>query len=482
MSGRADTAALPSGVLPRGWRASWRRLAPRIGAIACLLCCVFAVLDALVRGAGFDRLSVAFLVLYILVQPLNVLRSQWIMALLLIVAGLVLAAFHHGVLAALWEGGRGTLMFILLFASVTMLQYPALRSPSMQVVRAIVTNLPPGWRYFWLSLASHFLNAITNFAGFALLASFVEGSTAGNLRRRMALALSRGFVAASSWSPFFLAMAVVVSLMPNLRWLDVAAPGLIISLCFIVWGSLCDRLDARTDDDRGERASEAIEGRGMAMLRLGLLSGILVGGVAAFDAVAHISMSATIAIVVTVFSLGWYVLLARSRSASVPTVSTREYRSNLVDSVAGLRGLSVLFIGANIFGQGVGATIDGQMLVNAASHVGIAGALWIPFLLGVIAIGSLFGLHAVILIVVIGHTLPPATIGLAPATLALIMLTSWGVGGVLSPLSNLTLYVANMLGISSWRMAWRDNGLYGFGCLVVASLVIMIFHWLTGGA
>ena len=122
----------------------------------------------------------------------------------------------------------------------------------------------------------------------------------------------------------------------------------------------------------------------------------------------------------------------------MPAVSTREYRSNLVDSVAGLRGLSVLFIGANIFGQGVGATIDGQMLVNAASHVGIAGALWIPFLLGVIAIGSLFGLHAVILIVVIGHTLPPATIGLAPATLALIMLTSWGVGGVLSPLSNLT--------------------------------------------
>jgi len=374
------------------------------------------------------------------------------------------------------------LMFILLFASVTQLQYPALRSPSMQVVRAMVTNLPAGWRYFWLSLASHFLSAITNFAGFALLASFVEGSTAGNLRRRMALALSRGFVAASSWSPFFLAMAVVISLMPSLRWLDVAAPGLIISLCFILWGSLCDRLDARAGDGEGPRSAERIAGRGVAMLRLALLSAILVGGVAALDAVAHISMSATIAIVVTVFSLGWYGLLAASRSPAVPTVSAGEYRRNLVESVAGLRGLSVLFIGANIFGQGVGAAIDGQMLVDAASHIGIVGALWIPFLMGVMAIASLFGLHAVILIVVIGHTLPAATIGLAPATLALVMLTSWGVGGVLSPLSNLTLYVANMLGISSWRMAWRDNGLYGFGCLVIASLVIMAFHWLAGGA
>lgn len=482
MNGRADTALLQSQALPRGWRAAWRHRAPKLGALACLLCCCFAVLDALFRGAGFDRLSVAFLVLYIALQPRKVLRSQWIMALLLIAAGIVLAALHHSVAAALWQGGRGTLMFILLFASVTMLQYPALHSPSMEVVRVIVTNLPPGWRYFWLSLASHFLSAITNFAGFALLASFVEGNAAGNLRRRMALALSRGFVAASSWSPFFLAMAVVVSLMPNLRWLDVAAPGLTISFCFILWGSLCDRFDARAGDEAGARGMGQVEGRGLAMLRLALLSGILVGGVAALDAILHVSMSAVIAIVVTVFSLGWYLLLATSRSPAVPAVSAGAYRRNLVDSVAGLRGLSVLFIGANIFGQGVGATIDGQMLVNAASHIGIVGALWVPFLLGIIALGSLFGLHAVILIVVIGHTLPPATIGLAPATLALIMLTSWGVGGVLSPLSNLTLYVANMLRMSSWRMAWRDNGIYGFGCFVIASLVIMGFHWLTGGA
>ena len=68
------------------------------------------------------------------------------------------------------------------------------------VVRVMVTNLPPGRRYLWLSLASHFLAAITNFAGFALLASFVAGSAAGNLRKRMALALTRGFVAASTWS------------------------------------------------------------------------------------------------------------------------------------------------------------------------------------------------------------------------------------------------------------------------------------------
>jgi hypothetical protein len=125
------------------------RLAARIGAFACLFCCVLAVLDALFQGAGFDRFAVAFLLLYVVAQPRNVLRSQWIMAGLLIAAGIALAASRGTVPMALWEGGRGTLMFILLFASVTLLQYPAIRSPSMQVVRAMVTNLPPGRRYLW---------------------------------------------------------------------------------------------------------------------------------------------------------------------------------------------------------------------------------------------------------------------------------------------------------------------------------------------
>lgn len=460
-----------------------RRLVALVGALACLACCVFAVLEALFPRVGFDRLAVAFLVIYIVSEPRKVLLSQWAMGLLLIAAGIVLSALSHNVAGALWEGGRGTLMFILLFASVTLLQYPALNSPSMQVVRVIVTNLPPSRRYLWLSLASHFLSAITNFAGFALLASFVAASAAGELRKRMALALSRGFVAASTWSPFFLAMAVVVSLMPNLRWVDIAAPGILLGLALIVFGAACDRFGKRGDTTEDtQRPLPVIEGKRAAMLKLVALSLILVGGVAAFDAVAHLSMSATIAIVVTVFSLGWYWILAVTRSPTVPRVTLAHYGSMLIDNVGGLRGLSVLFIAANIFGQGVSSAVDGQLLVEAASKIGVSGVLWIPFLLFMIAGTSIFGLHSVIMIVIIGHTLPPAAIGLSQQTMALLMLASWGIGGVLSPLSNLTLYAANMLGQSNWSMAWRDNGFYAFGCIVISSVVIMGFNVLQGGA
>jgi hypothetical protein len=459
-----------------------RRLAARIGAFACLACCVLAVGEALFPGIGLDRFAVGFLLLYIVSEPRKVLRSQWAMGLLLIAAGIALAALNNKVASALWEGGRGTLMFILLFASVTLLQYPAIRSPSMQVVRVIVTNLPPGRRYLWLSLASHFLSAITNFAGFALLASFVASSAAGELRKRMALALTRGFVAASTWSPFFLAMAVVVSLMPTLRWVDVAVPGILLGLLLIVFGAACDRFGKRGDTVEEPSVPVVIEGKQAAMLKLVALSLILVGGVAAFDAIAHLSMSATIAIVVTIFSLGWFWILAVTRSHGVSPVSLAEYGSSLVDNVAGLRGLSVLFIAANIFGQGVSSAVDGQMLVAAASKIGVAGVLWIPFLMFLIAATSILGLHSVIMIVIIGHTLPPAAIGLSQQTMALLMLASWGIGGVLSPLSNLTLYAANMLGQSNWSMAWRDNGFYAFGCIVISTIVIIGFHMMQGGA
>jgi len=454
----------------------------RLSALACLACCVSAVLHSLIPGIGLDAAAVGFLLVYIVVEPRNVLRSQWIMAGGLIVVGLALAASHGNLGAALWQGGRGTLMFIVLFGSVTLLQYPALRSPSIQIVREIVTNLPPGRRYLWLSMASHFLAAITNFAGFALLSSFVAASPTGELRKRMALALSRGFVAASTWSPFFLGMAVVVSLMPDLRWLDVVVPGMVISLCLIFWGAALDRLGTRgRPRAKPGAASPTIAGRNPALLRLGLLSAILVGGVAALDAVAHYPMSTTIAIVVTAFSLGWFAVLRAGSVAGGSRVDAREYAVSLVGDVSALRGLSVIFVAANIFGHGVSSAVDGRILVDLAASIGVSGVLWIPFLLCVVAAGSFLGMHQIILIVVIGHTLPAETIGLTQATLAVVLLTSWGIGGVISPLSNLSLYVANMLGQSNWSMAWRDNGPYALGCIAISSAIIAVFHFLQGG-
>ncbi|MEO8557448.1 MAG: hypothetical protein ABI439_00180 [Rhodospirillales bacterium] len=469
--------------------APWRRHGRRLAALSCLLCCVCAVLQALLPGRHFNAAAVVFLYLYIVCDPGNVRRSQALIALALAAIGLGVAAIRGVAADILWQGSRSTLVFMLLFASVTLLQYPATHSPAMAVVRRLIGGLSPGRRYLWLTLASHFLSAVTNFAGFSLLSSFMVGNRDPDVNRRLSLALTRGFTIASCWSPFYLGMAVVVSVMPHLRWIDIAAPGLLLGVALTLLGFAMDRLETRRASamvELDEPTSPPVPAaeRRAGLFRIVALSVGLVVAVAAFNAITGVQMAATIAIVVAIFSLVWLVAL-RLRGvtgADGKLLGPRQYGATLSENVAALRGIAVLFIGANMFGQGIASALDGHMLVDAAGAIGISGVLWVPFLLCVIAAGSALGLHSVILIVVFGHTLPIAALGISESTLALVFLTSWGIGGVLSPLSNITLYVAQLLGISSWTFAWRDNGPFCVASIVVASAIIMSFQWLTGGA
>lgn len=471
-----------------GGAGRWRRYGRSLAALACLLCCSFAVLQALLPGRHFDAVAVVFLYLYIVLDPRNVRRSQALIALSLAVIGLGVASSRGLLLDIMWQGSRSTLVFMLLFASVTLLQYPAVHSPAMTVVRRVIGGLSPGRRYLWLTLASHFLSAVTNFAGFSLLSSFIVGNRDPDVNRRLSLALTRGFTIASTWSPFFLGMAVVVSVMPHLRWIDIAVPGLLLGVVLTLLGFAMDRIETRhglapIEADTPSAPPLPKAERRAGLLRIVALSVGLVVAVAAFNAVTGVQMSATIAIVVAVFSLVWLAALRRRdvRGEDGAPLGRRAYGASLADSVSTLRGIAVLFIGANMFGQGIASALDGHMLVDAAAAIGISGVLWVPFLLVVIAIGSSLGLHTVILIVVFGHTLPIGALGISEQTLALVFLTSWGIGGVLSPLSNITLYVAQILGISSWTYAWRDNGPFCAASIVVASIVIIAFQLLTGG-
>lgn len=442
-----------------------------------LICCFLTTLDILVAAIEISRISILFLLLYVLLDLRNIQRSQWIICGLLVAAGILFGVLAGEVVSVVADGLRGVLMFLLLFGSVTLLQHPSLLSPSMGAMRLVIRGLPPTLHYLCLATASHFLAGITNFAGFTLLSGFAMESRNPRQRLRMALALSRGFVAASTWSPFFMAIAVVVSVIPQLRWVDVALPGFGLAMLIIALGTVTDYFGNR--GRLGPPPQEAKpHGLGRSIARVVALMLTLVGAVALTNSLLEVHISASIALVVTVFATIWWYLIVRARPGTDFGPEAREYARNLLGAIGSLRGMAVLFIGANIMGQGVARVTDGQMLVDFALSLGISGAGWVPFLLCLIAATSAMGLHAIILIVILGHTLPLEVIGLSHATLGLILMTSWGIGGVLSPFSTLTLYTAALLEKSNWTMAWRHNGLYALGCVALATVWITGFHYL----
>ena len=91
-----------------------------------------------------------------------------------------------------------------------------------------------------------------------------------------------------------------------------------------------------------------------------------------------------------------------------------------------------------------------------------------------------FGLHPVLMVVVIGNVLPPEVLGLSPAALALLLLAMWGNTIVLSPFAATTLFLARVVGVSTWTVAWRWNGIYGFATALLLALLFVAFRHVAG--
>lgn len=444
--------------------------------LCCLACCVLTTVEAFLPAPGLSVPATACLLGYMLLDRTHVQQSQWVLLAVLSSAGVAMGARVGEGGIVLYEGLRGVLVFLLLFGSVTLLQFPALHSPGMGALRQVIGSLPPSHQYGWLAITSHFVAGITNFAGFTLLSGFATETQDRRQRLRIMLAISRGFVAASTWSPFFMSLAVVVSVIPDLQWHDIALPGFLLGQLIVGFGSLMDYVTNRGRSPAGSGPKPA--NAAWPLVRVGILLVSLIAAVAVMNSLVSVHISAIIAVVVTVFSLVWWWTIRSGGTETAAELTMPIYARNVAGSLAGLQGMSVLFAGANIFGQGISRVLDGQVLIDLANAAGINGFAWIPFLLCLIAAMAALGLHPLILIVVLGHTLPLDTIGISRATLALILVTSWGIGGVLSPFSTLTLYCAELMKMTNWRMAWRYNGVYSIGCIIIATLLIGAVHFI----
>ncbi|RDD62338.1 hypothetical protein DRB17_08930 [Ferruginivarius sediminum] len=412
--------------------------------------------------------------LYLALEAPRIPATQRLIALALMLVGGGLAWYGGRPGQAFLDASDGALLFLVLFGAVTFIQYPALRSPSMHHARQMILQQPPGRRYLAVSAAAHCLGALVNFAAMTLLATFLHQALETDVRRRMGAAMCRGFAIAATWSPFFVSMAVILSVMPDLNWSDIALPGFPLGLLVLAYGWLFDRATRgrRAKPRANAQAAEAV--RPAAFGRLAVLAVMLVALVLAVAEGGSMPMPLAIFLVVPGFSLAWLLVLRKYEAAgdgSVPGF-TEHIRAGL----PGLRGEVLLFLAANVLGQGIASAVDPGTVEGAMQAAGLTGpAAIFALLIGMLACAAM-AIHPLVLIVVLAHVLDPQRLGLTQQSLALIMACFWGLGAVLSPASGLTLFMARTLGEPQWRVAWVRNGAYSALGALVCGAYVSIFN------
>jgi hypothetical protein len=460
---------------------------------------VAALLDAFgVVYAG--AAAVAFLALFIVLEIRLVAWPQLAIASVLIVAGLAAAISAPGaaaipaVAATLAKGLKAALPFLVLFAAVAWLTVPALESPSLRAARDTVASQPPGWRFATLALAAHLLGSVFNLVAVSLLAILIghqdrptgrasadnhksggiSGARTSDLaadaagRRRLARALVQGFATATAWSPLFVGTAVILAVLPEVRWISIAPYGVGLAMLLLVLAWSADRL---FNPARAPLAAAVVPLPPDAALRLaGLVTALLVGVIGLVE-LSGFSIPIVLGLIGPPFAVLWRA--KRRPSAAIENVA--DLARKVMRGLADLRTETLMFTAANTFSSGIAAAVPAAKAGEAVAALGFGpDGLILAFAFGLIGASAL-GLHPVIAVVLIGPVVPPESFGLPLPLLALLLMALWGMATNVSPFSATNIIMSRAVGMNHWIIAWRWNlpfSLAGAG-LVAAAVVAL---------
>jgi hypothetical protein len=400
------------------------------------------------------------------VLQLPAIRTPQRVASAVLIAGGLAAAWSRGgapgALADLLAGAERALPFMVLFAAVMCLQVPALVSPSFRQLGERVVAQPPGRRYLMLAFAGHYMGAVLNLAGLQLVASLLDPQMRPTLRRRLTLAVLRGFSAAVMWSPFFVGMGVILTVVPGVSWLQLAPAGLLLGGGLVLAAWALDRATRGPREPVDPQPATPDGDPGAAALGVLAVFLALAAPVVVLSEGVGLSIVIALGLVAPTLSVGWAWLLRRRRAADPAPVL-----ASVTTRLPGLRNEAALFLAATVFAVGVSHAVEPDALAGALGLTDWpAGLRTAALALAGTLLGGL-GVHPVVLAILAGEVLGPAALGLSPLATAMLLAVVWGMGTQMSPFSATTMHVARMLDVSVFRVAWRWNAPY---CLPAAAL------------
>lgn len=440
-------------------------------ASVCLAVYVLVVAGYLFGADSMTLLAGGLLVLFVVLEFPRIARGQIAAGAVLIGIGLGAAAFGGDPAGAVASGLRRTQSFFLLFAAVAWLQVPVNSSRAMRAAQEWAIHQPPGRRFAVLGLAAHLLGSVLNLAGISLLSGVVRDRTDPLLRRRLTQAIMQGFTAASCWTPFFVAMTVVLSVIPGLRWSDLAPLGLCAAFGLAVLGWVMDRITSRVGRPLPEAAPEPDAAAPFDWRMPAIPASLFVTVILLVEGL-HLQIPIALGLMAPVYAAAWIVL--QTHGLVAPRVALADLARRVFGALPGLRSETFLFLGANLMGAGVAAALPPETMKAAVEALHLSPDANIVLMMAAILICGAAGLHPVIIFVLVGEVLPPEVLGVTPVIMGAALLVMWGLGAVVSPLSATTLYLGRAAETAPWRIAWLWNGPYAIAGTGLAALLIVV--------
>jgi hypothetical protein len=355
---------------------------------------------------------------------------------------------------------------------VLCLQRPALASPTLRAIGTVMARQPPGRRIAGIAAAAHVLGAVLNLAGLMLVLSLRDPKLPPREQVRLAEAAMRGFGAAALWSPLFVAMSVVLAVLPRLGWLEIAWRSAIGSAAIVAMAWAWNRVarGPAPPQDTVPPGPEARLDRATPLRACVILGSLFAPVIILFERYG-LSIPIALGLIAPVVAGLWQA--AQSPAGRRPG-DVAQRAAQVFAALPGLRNEAILFFAANAFGLGLAEGLDPALLSRLAGALPTPG-LAIPVLIngGLLLAG--LGVHPLVVVLAVGSVLSPEVLHLSELDVALCLLAVWGLGAIMSPFSGTVLQTSRLTNSSPFVVAWRWNAPFCLAAgLPVSALVYAV--------
>lgn len=364
--------------------------------------------------------------------------------------------------------------FATFVAALSLLRLPAYRSRLVRRCGQVMLHQPPARRYPILSLGSGLFGVILNIGVLNLFAGMIEKSNtlaAANgrewvqrvRRRRMLMAVLRGFSLAPLISPLGIGVAVILSSMPSMQWRELApyAYGAAAVIFLIGWS--VDHLTGPHPPRRDSPLSSP------SLRPLGRFCLLLLGIV-----LLVFLLSQMLAVRLPVATLvgaplasWWWLAWQRRRLGGLGVIPAAVTLHRQLPWLLGPLGSEVVVLGsAGYAGHLWVALIDSQALVDSLTWLVPLGAWNAVIAMLLVLATAQVGLNPIISVTLLAGLLPALAIpGLTPPLIGVSLMVGWALALMSSPLTASMLILSRFSGVPTWRIGYRWNGVFMLGVI-----------------
>ncbi|MBB5174376.1 TRAP transporter large permease subunit [Texcoconibacillus texcoconensis] len=310
---------------------------------------------------------------------------------------------------------------------------------------------------------------VLNFGAMSIVKRIADESFTSFHERKLTLHIMRAFGFCMLWSPYFVNVGLVTVLF-DVSWFQIGLYGFILAL---IHGTLSTLMLSRISFDNDpfiEREAQAEDEVESYSLRpLILFTMVLLTLSILLDYWLEMNMITIVSFLAIALPLLW-ALYSNILKQYVQDVS-----SHIQSAFPKVKNVLAIFISAGYFGTAINNTNMGEWVSTFLDRVSLGSVYFLTLLIIIVSILlAQLGIHPIVIVIGIGSSLSPVTLGVSPEYLALTLLLAWSLATQVSPFSGQVLMASRLINISTFKIA-KQNAMFVLLSMIFLSLTLYSF-------